>query len=196
MIIPINGHSEVIEQLKLNLISDTYKLDQPIEYEWNPELNVSENTIIRNIDKVIAYTVSEKWCLFESKILYYIPDIIGKLLSKNRHLYIFHIDVWTEAMRYSFYYNGVKQRSYEYKVVDNKAIIHEEGEILDFEEVTLSSMDLSLDNEYLLYPLLIMNYFGVKFENLEKAIDKNTRLYCIENKFVKHAKEVALYDLK
>ncbi len=119
------------------------------------------------------------WILIETNHTDKLISLICKLDSKEYDFFYFHIDLWIPTMTFKYYEKGNLKRDYNYFLQEGEITIEEYGEKLDFENENLENITSSYGYDYFFYPLSILFYLGISYDQLILALEKNQKLYLL-----------------
>lgn len=159
------------EYLKKELHLAEKVLDENVKWrECYFDFDSKENLLI------VSPAIND-WILIEANKVDKLISLICKLDSKLYDFFYFHIDLWIPTMTFKYYEKGELKRYYNYFLEEGEITIEEYGEKLDFENENLETVSSSFGYDYFFYPLAILFYLGISYEQLLLALDKEKKIY-------------------
>lgn len=136
-----------------------------------------------NLKKLILSSIIDKYQIIESKIIETHGRQFCHFLSEQSEAYMFNIDIWIPTMCFQYYRNEKLLRCLEYDLDMYNYITKETewGEKLDFEKQQLVVPQTKEGYDDFYYPLAIMNYLGVDYNELWNALNSKCDVYLLND---------------
>ncbi|NDV94708.1 hypothetical protein D0T84_07220 [Dysgonomonas sp. 521] len=170
--------SSLISYLDLKLIDEKQYWGNNTLLEENTKKFSADKWYLQNLEKFVISPAINEWHIVDAMYLDLFSDKLCRKISDKNIVYEFYTDLWMPIMSYRIYKESLCVRSYEYYIdSDGKDEVSESGEPFDFEKIGLQEFTSEYGYDCFFYPLAVMDFLGIRLQDIENAFGKTCRTY-------------------